>query len=78
MAERHRSKDGSRDTDQFIEEMPKTPSHQGREGGEIARDVGTEDSLKRANQQGAKGTTRVTKKHDEPERDVNNAGRPQR
>lgn len=61
MAERLRSKDGSRDTDKFIEDMPETPDHQGRSGGQVARDVGTEDSLKRATQQGVKGTTRVTK-----------------
>jgi hypothetical protein len=74
MAERYRSKDGTRDTDQFIEGMPETPDHQGRSGGQVARDVGTEDALKRATTQGAHGVTRVTKKHDEPERDVNDAG----
>lgn len=78
MAERHRSKDGTRETDQFIEGMPKTPDQQGRSGGEVARDVGTEDSLKRATTQGAHGVTRATKKHDEDERDVNDAGTSQR
>lgn len=78
MAERHRSQDGTRDTDKFIEGMPETPHQQGRSGGEIARDVGTADSLARATQQGVKGTTRVTKKHDEDIRDVNDAGGPKR
>ncbi|MGB3556252.1 MAG: hypothetical protein WBA25_16610 [Jannaschia sp.] len=71
MAERHRSKDGTRETDAFIEDMPETPSHQGRSGGELARDIGTEAALARATQQGAKGVTRVTKakerEHDEGE-----------
>jgi hypothetical protein len=78
MADRHRSQDGTRDTDKFIKDMPDTPSHQGREGGEVARDVGTEDQLRRYTEQGVKGVTRVTKKHDEPERDVNDAGSPKR
>ena len=74
MAERYRSQDGSRDTDQFLEDMPDTPSFQGRSGGDIARDVGPEDALLRATTQGARGVTRVTKKHDEDIRDVNDAG----
>lgn len=78
MAERHRSQDGTRDTDEFLKDAPETPSFQGRAGGEIARDVGTEDALMRAKTQGARGVTRVTKKHDEEERDVNDAGRAQR
>lgn len=61
MAERKRSSDGTRDTDAFIEDMPKTPDQQGRSGGEVARDVGTQDALKRATTQGAAGVTRVTK-----------------
>jgi hypothetical protein len=48
MTRRHRSQDGTRDTDKFIEDMPEAPDQQGRSGGGIARDVGTEDSLKRA------------------------------
>jgi hypothetical protein len=78
MADRHRSKDGTRETDQFIEDMPETPSQQGRAGGDIARDVGTKDQLRKYTEQGVKGVTRVTKKHDEPERDVNDAGGPKR
>lgn len=67
MAERHRSKDGIRETDQFIEDMPKTPDQQGRSGGELARDVGTEDALKRATKQGVSGVTRVTKSKEAPD-----------
>ncbi|MEM9796607.1 MAG: hypothetical protein AAF919_08965 [Pseudomonadota bacterium] len=78
MAERHRSQDGTRDTDRFIGDMPETPDHQGRSGGDIARDVGTKDALLRATTQGARGVTRVTKAHDETERDVNDAGGPKR
>lgn len=66
MAERKRSSDGTRDTDAFIEDMPETPEQQGRAGGELARDVGTRDALKRATTQGAPGVTRV-RKSDEDE-----------
>ncbi|TFL16289.1 hypothetical protein [Jannaschia formosa] len=69
MAERHRSQDGKRETDEFIEDMPETPDQQGRSGGQVARDVGTEDSLKRATEQGVKGTTRVTKSKERGERE---------
>ncbi|MEM7490777.1 MAG: hypothetical protein AAF390_16800 [Pseudomonadota bacterium] len=78
MAERHRSQDGTRETDQFIEDMPETPDHQGRSGGDVARDVGTEDALMRATTQGVRGVTRVTKKHDEDIEDVRDAGGPKR
>ncbi|KIT15982.1 hypothetical protein [Jannaschia aquimarina] len=61
MTERVRSKDGSRETDDYIEDMPKTPDHQGRQGGDIAREVGTRDALLRANTQGARGVTRIGK-----------------
>ena len=63
MAERHRSKDGSRETDKFIEDMPETPDQQGRSGGEVAREVGTAAALERATTQGARGVTRVMKSH---------------
>jgi hypothetical protein len=65
MADRHRSQDGTREPDQFIKDMPETPSHQGRAGGDLARDIGTADSLARATKQGAKGVTRVTKSMEE-------------
>ena len=61
MAERYRSQDGSRDTDEFLRDMPDTPSFQGRAGGDIAREVGTRDAMLRATTQGARGVTRVGK-----------------
>ncbi|CTQ34055.1 hypothetical protein [Jannaschia rubra] len=71
MAERHRSNDGSRDTDKFIEDMPETPDQQGRAGGRVARDVGTQDSLKRATKQGVSGVTRVTKADEDDDAEDN-------
>ena len=61
MAERKRSNDGTRETDAFIEGMPETPDQQGRAGGNLARDVGTQAALDRATEQGAQGVTRVRK-----------------
>ncbi|MEM7642456.1 MAG: hypothetical protein AAF366_07995 [Pseudomonadota bacterium] len=78
MAERYRSSDGTRETDAFVEDMPETPDHQGRSGGAVARDVGTQDALMRATTQGARGITRVTKRHNENNRDVNDDGGPKR
>ncbi|MDC0737843.1 hypothetical protein N6L24_06110 [Cognatishimia sp. SS12] len=59
MAERHRSKDGRKETEEILGAEGKI-SHQGRTGGTLARDVGTEDELKRAEERPA-GATRVTK-----------------
>ncbi|MGR3484224.1 MAG: hypothetical protein ACU0BF_02685 [Paracoccaceae bacterium] len=59
MAERARSKDGTRETEQYTGETA-TPGQQGRAGGELEREVGTQDELKRARDDRA-GTTRVTK-----------------
>lgn len=61
MTDRKRSHDGSRETDQFIAGVSDSPAQQGRAGGGIARDVGTQDSLARAVEQGVKGVTRVRK-----------------
>ena len=61
MTERIRSNDGTRDTEEFLKDMPETPSHQGRNGGEIARELGTRDALLRAETQGARGVTRLRK-----------------
>lgn len=51
MAERARSKDMSRDTEEVLgeapEEMDPAPGAQGRTGGEIQRKVGTRDEKKR-------------------------------
>ncbi|UWQ20510.1 hypothetical protein [Jannaschia sp. W003] len=74
MAERHRSNDGTRETDQFIEDMPETPSHQGRAGGDVATEVGTRDSLLRATTQGTRGVTRVGKTNEDRDEDGNHGG----
>ncbi|WP_113910477.1 hypothetical protein [Roseovarius dicentrarchi] len=58
MAERHRSKDGSRETEEIIGEAADI-SQKGRVGGDIERRVATRDEEKRAKEQPA-GTTRVT------------------
>ena len=59
MAERVRSKDGSRDTDKVMGAEGET-DQQGRQGGNLQRDIGTRDELKRATERPA-GDTRVTK-----------------
>ncbi len=50
MAERIKSKDGTRETEEILgekpEEMDKAPSQGGRSDGEIARKVGTRDEQK--------------------------------
>jgi len=58
MAERKRSKDGTRETEQFLDDAP-TPSQQGRAHGNLERNVGTRDELDNAEQ--GKSTTRVRK-----------------
>jgi len=63
MAERKRSKDGVSETRQFPESEGGSP---GRAGGDLARDVGTRDELKRAGNDRA-GATRV-RKSDEQDR----------
>lgn len=67
MAERKRSKDMSRDTDKVLGTEGEI-SHGGREGGRLARQVGSKDELKRANERPA-GATRVTKSMEEEESD---------
>lgn len=59
MADRHRSKDGTKDTDDLIPDEGAV-SKQGREGGTLQRDIATTDEMKRAKSQPA-GKTRVTK-----------------
>ncbi len=59
MADRKRSSDGKRETDQILG-AEGTISGQGRTGGRLARDIGTKDELKRAIERPA-GKTRVTK-----------------
>lgn len=60
MAERYRSKDGSKDSEKIIGESAKI-GHQGRAGGNLERDVATQDEKKRATEKPA-GVTRVTGK----------------
>ena len=60
MADRHRSSDGTRETKDLVPDAP-TPSQQGRAQGNLERDVGTQDLMKRAQQGEDAGVTRVTK-----------------
>jgi len=64
MAKRVQSHDGHRDTDDILG-AEGAVSQSGREGGRLARDIGTQDELKRAGERPA-GATRV-KKADEKE-----------
>ncbi|WP_072792663.1 hypothetical protein [Cognatishimia maritima] len=59
MAERHRSKDGKRETEDYLDDAA-TPRHHGRAQGNLERKVGTRDMLKRATQD-RPGATRVRK-----------------
>lgn len=59
MAERRRSKDKSRDTDEVLGDKTQI-SQQGRAGGSLSRKIGTRDEEKRARERPA-GATRVTK-----------------
>lgn len=67
MAERARSKDGKRETDEFRDDAA-TPSQQGREQGNLERKVGTRDELRRAKEGDVR--TRVTKEDEEGEGDL--------
>lgn len=69
MAERHRSKDGSRDSDR-IEGEPGAASHAGRAGGRLSRQIGTRDEEKRAVERPA-GRTRVRKSDEKDEGEDN-------
>lgn len=59
MAERHRSKDMSKDSEKILG-VKDTPSQQGRSGGDLQRDIATRDEEKRSEERPA-GVTRVTK-----------------
>ncbi|KRS15864.1 MULTISPECIES: hypothetical protein [Roseobacteraceae] len=59
MAERKRSKDGSRDSEEYIDETTGEPGDEGRAGGTLARKIGTRDEEKRNTERPA-GRTRVT------------------
>lgn len=69
MAERHRSKDGVKETDKYISEADDI-DHQGRAGGGLQRDVGTKAEKKRVVDK-PEGHTRVSgedkRNHGEPE-----------
>lgn len=58
MAERIRSKDGTRETEAFTSEAD-TPSQQGRAQGGLERRVGTRDEKRQV--ENGEGATRVTK-----------------
>ena len=66
MAERQRSKDGSRDTDQVpgAQGGGEAADQAGRGGGDVARTIGSEDELKRTGERPA-GATRVRKSDEE-------------
>ncbi|SFP24239.1 hypothetical protein [Tranquillimonas alkanivorans] len=66
MAERKRSTDGTRETEEFTSDTP-TPEHSGRAGGELERKVGTRDEGKPEDYQGRPGATRVTKEDEDGE-----------
>ena len=75
MAERHRSKNASRDSDAFPEaERPTQQS--GRAGGSLARAIGSEDEEKRSKERPA-GVTRV-RKADEDRPGTSNLGKENR
>jgi len=59
MVKRVQSHDGHRDTDDILGAEGEI-SQSGRKGGRLARDIGTQDELKRANERPA-GATRVRK-----------------
>jgi hypothetical protein len=63
MADRKRSHDGKKETDAYVSDLDQ-PDQQGRSGGDLARDVGTRDALKRA-EQADPGVTRVRKSDEE-------------
>ena len=65
MAERKRSTDGTRDTDAILGAKGEV-AQQGRDGGDVAREVGTRDELKRAYQRPA-GSTGETKEQSRPD-----------
>lgn len=67
MADRARSKDGTRETEGFTSDAP-TPPHQGRAQGELERKVGTRDEARQAEEGDV--TTRVTKKDEKGQGDL--------
>ena len=77
MAERKRSKDGTRETDEVLGDTETgTPEQGGRSGGSLSRAIGSEDEQKRAGERPA-GTTRV-RKADEEKPATSNLGKENR
>ncbi|WP_224814846.1 hypothetical protein [Hasllibacter sp. MH4015] len=72
MAERARSSDGKSETKALLGDMPETPDHQGREGGDLARKTGTKADMRKF-LNGSAGATRVTKS-DEDKPGTDNLG----
>ncbi len=66
MAERKKSKDMRRETDEVLGEKGDV-SHGGRAGGRLARVIGSKDEEKRAKERPA-GLTRVTKSIEDEDR----------
>ena len=64
MPERVRSQDGTRETEEILGARGEV-SQQGRTGGDIAREVGTRDEMKRAFERPA-GSTGETKEQSTP------------
>ena len=64
MVERKRSKDGKKEAQKIADQAE--IGQQGRAGGRLARQIGTEDELKRAFEKPA-GVTRVTKSDEKDE-----------
>ncbi len=67
MADRARSKDGTRETEKFTSDLD-TPSQQGRAQGNLERKVGTRDELRQVEEGDV--TTRVTKKDEKGRGDL--------
>ncbi|SET86456.1 hypothetical protein [Paracoccus homiensis] len=73
MAERKRSTDGSRETDQILgQSSEQTPQQSGSAGGNLARAIGSEDEQKRR-AEGRTGSSRV-RKADEDKPGTSNLG----
>ncbi len=65
MADRARSKDGSRETEEVLGRKPEAePEGAGRAGGDLSRAIGSEDELKRTGDTDA-GVTRARKADEE-------------
>ena len=67
MVDRKRSKDGSQEATGIAEQAGEAGGgQQGRQGGRLAREIGTKDELKRALER-PEGVTRVTKSVEQDE-----------